>query len=262
MSKFVAVILVLLALAGCQRIETGEVGLRVGFDKQVAMGELQPGSFNQTVIGDVLTFPVRDIAVPLDNIRPQTSDNSTLSDFDVTVIYSINPTAVGELYTTKARAFHALDESGDTFLMFNYMTTIARTAAYKAVAKFPAMESVRKRDEIEQETTRAVVEALKAEKLDNSLTLTKVQVRAIQPAQTIIDTANEAIASQNRLITATKQVQIAEQEAARQEFLSKPANLEYMRVQAALNISEGVRDGKVQTIIVPNNFTMLGSVSK
>ena len=36
---------------GCTRIETGEVGLRVGFDKQVKTEELLPGSFNQTLIG-------------------------------------------------------------------------------------------------------------------------------------------------------------------------------------------------------------------
>ena len=33
--------------SACTRIETGEVGVRVGFDKQVKPGELEPGSFNQ-----------------------------------------------------------------------------------------------------------------------------------------------------------------------------------------------------------------------
>ena len=44
---------------GCTRIETGEVGLRVGFDKQVKTEELLPGSFNQTLIGDVLHSPLK-----------------------------------------------------------------------------------------------------------------------------------------------------------------------------------------------------------
>ena len=48
---------------GCTRIETGEVGLRVGFDKQVKNEELLPGSFNQVLIGDVMTFPVKEVAV-------------------------------------------------------------------------------------------------------------------------------------------------------------------------------------------------------
>lgn len=257
--KIISVLALALMFGGCTRIETGEVGLRVGFDKQVSMGELMPGSFNQVLIGDVLTFPVRDIAVNLDDIRPQTSDNSTLSEMDVTVIYSINPASVGELFTTKSRSFHALDKD-DTYLMYNYMTTIARTAAYKAVAKFPAMESVRKRDEIETETTRLVTEALKAEKLDGSLTLTKVQVRAIQPAQSIIDTANEAIAAQNRLITVKKQVEIAEQEAKRQKELSTPASIAYMKAQTELNYSEAAKGGHVQMMIVPHNFNALGQI--
>ena len=263
--SFVAIVaLAVMFLSGCTRIETGEVGLRVGFDKQVQLQEILPGTgflgMHQVIVGDILTYPVRDIAVQLDDLHPQTSDNSTLSDFDVTVIYSINPKAVGELYTTKAKSFHALGNDGsDTFLMYNYMVTLARTAAYKAAAKFPAMESVRKRDEIEVETMKAVAEALKNEKLETALTLTKVQVRAIQPAQTIINTANEAIAAQNQLITVTKQVEIAKQEALRQAELSKPANLEYMRVKAALNISEGVRDGKVQTVLIPHNLTMYGN---
>lgn len=157
-------------------------------------------------------------------------------------------------------AFHAMSNDGsDTFLMYNYMTTLARTAAYKAAAKFPAMESVRKRDEIEQETIRLVSEALKNEKLDLAPSLVKVQIRAIQPAQTIIDTANDAIAAQNRLITVTKQVEIAQQEALRQEVLSKPANLAYMKAQSELNISEGVREGKVQTVLIPHGMVMYGN---
>lgn len=259
MRKILSVLAVLAVISGCQRIETGEAGLRIGFDKQVNLTELQPGSFNQTFVGSVLTFPVRDIAVNLDDLRPQTADNSTLSEMDVTVIYSINPASVGELFTQKSRSFHATDDN-DTYLMFNYMTTIARTAAYKAAAKFPAMETVRKRDEIEIETAKFVALALKDEKLDDKLTLTKVQIRAVVPAQNIIATANEAIAAQNQLITAKKKVEIAVQEAERQTLLSRPANLEYMKVQAALNISEGVREGKVQTIIVPSGFTMLGGI--
>ena len=74
-------------MTGCTRIETGEVGLRVGFDKQVKTEELLPGSFNQVIIGDVLTFPVKDVNVKLDDMTPIAKDNSTMKDFDAIVIY-------------------------------------------------------------------------------------------------------------------------------------------------------------------------------
>ena len=64
---------------GCTRIETGEVGVRVGFDKEVKQGELLPGSFNQTLIGDVLTFPIKDVAVAVENIKEAPESKSVPS---------------------------------------------------------------------------------------------------------------------------------------------------------------------------------------
>ena len=83
--KLAIVAAVVATTVGCTRIETGEVGVRVGFDKQVKPGELMPGSFNQTLIGDVLTFPVRDVSVPVNDMTPLAKDNSTMKDMDVTV---------------------------------------------------------------------------------------------------------------------------------------------------------------------------------
>jgi len=258
---FVMVVLALaVALSGCQRIETGEVGLRVDFSKQVQMGELQPGSFNQTIVGDVITFQVRDIALPLDDMHPQTSDNSTLTDMDVQLIYSINSTSVGEMYVNNSKAFNAINDDGDIFLMYNYMRDVARSATYKAVAKYPALETVRKRDEIEAEISRQIAITLKEKKLDTSLTITQVQVRNIQPAQSIIDSANEAITEQNKLATATNRVKTAEQEAKRQELLSRPASLAWMKAQTELNYSQAALEGKVNMMIVPHNFTALGQL--
>lgn len=260
--KRVLAVLAVLAVAftssGCQRIETGEVGLRIGFDKQVNTVELQPGTFNQTFVGSVLTFPVREISLTLDNIHPQTKDNSTLADMDITVIYGIVPSQVGELYVSKSHGMHVV-ENGDIYLMYNYLTTISNSAAFKATQKHDAMTVMGSRQDIENEMMIIMRDTLKSEKLDDKIMISQVQVRNAQPAQSIIDSANEAIKAQNDLKTATKKVAIAEQEAARQTLLARPANLEYMKVQAQLNISEGVRDGKVQTVLIPHGMTMYGN---
>jgi hypothetical protein len=125
---------------GCTRIETGEVGVRVGFDKQVKQGELLPGSFNQTMIGDVLTFPVKDVNVVLENMTPVAKDNSTMKDFDAVVVYNINQSQVAELYSTKNKSFHA-EFKGDTFVMYNYIVQNARNAVYKAARKYEALRA-------------------------------------------------------------------------------------------------------------------------
>jgi regulator of protease activity HflC (stomatin/prohibitin superfamily) len=136
-------------MTGCTRIETGEVGVRVGFDKQVQPGELLPGSFNQTIIGEVLTFPIKDVNVQLNDMTPVAKDNSTMKDFDAVVVYNINPQQVAELYSTKNKAFHA-EFKGDTYVMYNYIVQNARNAIYKAARKYEALDMADARSEMEK----------------------------------------------------------------------------------------------------------------
>ena len=259
-NKLLSIVILAAAVlaSGCTRIETGSVGLRQGFDKQVSTTELQPGTFNQTMVGEVLLFPVRDISLKLNDIHPQTSDSSTLADMDITVIYSINPAQVGELYNSKSRGMH-IYEGSEIFLMYNYLTTIANSAAVKAVQKHKALAVMGARGDIEIEIVGFMNDALKTEKLEGSITIKQVQVAHVAPAQSIIDSANLAISAQNDLNTKNVGVEIARKDAEIQHMLSSPQNIEYMKAKSALNISEGVKEGKVQTILIPHGLTMYGN---
>lgn len=244
--------------AGCTRIETGEVGVRVGFDKQVKPGELQPGSFNQTLVGDVLTFPIKDVAVPVENMTPIAKDNSTMKDVDLLVVYSINPNQVSELYTTKNRSFHSINKE-DTLLMYNYIYQTARNGLYKAAREYEALDMNDNRQAIEQKIRENMVSALSAEKLDGSLTIQQVLVRQMLPADTVVQSANELVRSKNELKQKEVEVKTAEAEARRMAALANNSanSIAFMQAQAMLNISEGIKTGKVQTIVVPSNFTAL-----
>lgn len=251
-------------MTGCvERIQTGEVGIRVDMSKQIQGTELMPGSWNQTIIGSVMTFPTKDITVALDDMKPLTADNSAMADFDVTVVYSINPTSVAELYSTKSKAFHTYNEKEkDTYLMYNYMVTLAKNAAYKVARNYKSLELADKRDKMEEEIRQHVAETLKAEKLDTSLQLTLVQIRNIQPNVEIMNAATQLVKSQNELKIKENEVKSAELEAKRQQALASVGeqSIKFMRAKAELNISEGVRDGKVSTIIIPSTLTGLGQL--
>ena len=244
--------------AGCTRIETGEVGVRVGFDKQVKPGELQPGSFNQTMVGDVLTFPIKDVSVAVDNMTPLAKDNSTMKDVDMTVIYSINPNQVSELYTTKNRSFHAVNKD-DTLLMYNYVFQTARNGLYKAAREYEALDMNDNRAAIEQKVREAMVATLASEKLEGSITIQQVLVRQMTPADSVVASANELVRAKNELKQKEVEVKTAEAEARRMAALANnsASSIAWMNAQAALNISEGIRNGKVQTIVVPANFNAL-----
>ncbi len=247
---------------GCARIETGEVGLRVNFDKTVSETELQPGSFNQTLIGDVLHFQVRSIAVVLDSKNPQTSDNSTLKDFDITAIYDVNPTSVAELWTKQSRAFHAQDKK-ETYLMYHYMSTIINSASYKAVREFKALEVADNRTKIEQKVKEYVTAALKEEKLDTALNVTQVQVRNALPADEIVASANAVVRATNDLKAKTVEVQTAQQEAERLKMLAGNSNsIAYMNAKALQDIAEGIKNGKVNSVVVPYDFKGIVNIGK
>ncbi len=243
---------------GCTRIETGEVGVRVGFDKQVRPGELLPGSFNQVLIGDVLTFPVKDVNVTLDNMTPVAKDNSTMKDFDAVVVYNINSQQVAELYSQKNRSFHA-EHKGDVYLMYNYIVQNARNAIYKAARKYEALDMADNRSEMENFIKEEIVRNLAEEKLDGSLTISQVLIRNVVPADSVVQSANDLVRSKNELKQKEIEVKTAEAESRRMAALANnsASSIAFMNAQAALNISEGIKNGKVQTIVVPSNMTSL-----
>ncbi len=256
----IAMVAVAALATGCARVETGEVGLRVKWDKTIADEELQPGSLNQTIIGDVLHFQIRSIAVSLENKTPQTSDNSTLKDFDLTAVYEVNPASVSSLWTKQSRAFHATDKD-EIYLMYNYMSTVLNSAAYKAVRQYKALEVADNRDKLEQEIKRLTSEALKEEGLETALTISQIQVRNTLPADDIVASANAVVRAQNELRAKSVEVETAKQEAIRIQTLNSNAQaIPYMNAMANMEIAKAVAAGKVNTIIIPTDFKGMVSV--
>jgi lipopolysaccharide export LptBFGC system permease protein LptF len=256
--KLLAIAMAVAALPACTRIETGEVGVRVGFDKQVQQGELLPGSFNQVLIGDVLTFPIKDVNVKLEDMTPVAKDNSTMKDLDAVVIYNINQAQVAELYSQKSQAFHAR-HNGDIYLMYNYIVQTTRNAIYKEARKYEALDMADNRQAMEQAIKEQIQKSLADEKLDGSLIVSQVLIRNIVPADSVVESANALVRAKNELKQKEVEVRTAKMEAERMQALSNQgaSSIAYMNAQAALNISEGIKNGKVQTIVVPSNMTGL-----
>ena len=183
--KVTAIVAALALVTGCSRIETGEVGLRVGFDKQISTGELLPGSFNQTLIGNVLIFPVKEISVKAENMTQLAKDNSTMKDFDALITYNINQAQVAEIYNSKNRSFHAVD-GGDVYLMYNYIFNAARNAIYKSARKYEALDMADNRQAMETEIKEQIIRTLADEKLDGSIIIGQVLIRNIVPADSVV----------------------------------------------------------------------------
>ena len=258
MNRFVKLGLVsvlAMSAAACTRIETGEVGVRIGMDKQVQQGELQPGSLNQVMFGDVLTFPVKDVQVDVGNLTPLASDNSTVKDFDMSIVYSVNPTSVAEIYVNKNRGFHFVTDNGDTLLMFNYIHQLGRNAAYKVARRYESLKMADNRAEIELLIRQEIVQQLEAEKLAGSINISQVLVRQILPADNIVGSANALVQAQNEQKQKEVEVRTAKLEAERIAALNANAGAtKYMEATAIVTIAEAVKEGKVNTIVIPYDF--------
>jgi regulator of protease activity HflC (stomatin/prohibitin superfamily) len=252
----VAVLVGLMATASaCTRIETGEVGVRRSFDKTIETTELMPGSVNQTIFGDVMTFPTKDVQVDVADLTPLASDNSTVADFDMAVIYSINPGSVAELYIEKNLVFHAETENGDTLLMYNYIRQLGRNAVYKVARRYESLKMADNRAEMEQLIRQEIIANLAAEKLDGQIDVSQVLVRQVKPAANIVKSANLLVEAQNAEKQKQVEVRTAKLEAERIAALNANAGAtKYMEATALVTIAEAVKEGKVSTIIVPYDF--------
>lgn len=255
--NILAAVAILALTSACTRIETGEVGLRLNASKQIEGAELLEGSFNQTMVGNVLTFPVRDIALEITDQTPLTAEDTKLADLDFTVIYNITPSAVSELWSKKSKSFHLLDSKGsDWYLMYNYVWSVATNAAVKAVRKQGALKITDNREAVEKDIRDILVSELKKEGLETSINITSVRVLSIQPNPSIVKAATDVVEANQRVAVATAQVQVAQQEAERMRVLASNAgnSIAYMQAQSQMEIAKAVREGKVNTIILPMDF--------
>jgi hypothetical protein len=249
-------------MSACTRIETGEVGVRRDFDKTIETTELMPGSINQTVVGSVMTFPTKDVQADITDMTPLAADNSTIKDFDLSIVYSLNPTSVAEIYIEKNRGFHAETEHGDTLLMYNYIRQLGRNAAYKVARHYESLKMADNRAEIENSIRQEIIQQLTAEKLEGAITISQVLVRSITPADNIVESANLLVQAQNENKRKAVEVGTAKLEAERIAALNANAGAtKYMEATAIVTIAEAVRDGKVNTIVIPYDFKGIVNVN-
>ncbi len=255
MKKFMIAMMMALSLSACHVVDTGKVGLRVNFDKTIEATERPAGSFNQVFVGSIIDLPIKEIAVDVTNLTPLASDNSTMADFDVTAVYSINPASVSDLYINKNRSFHTLDADDEVLLMHSYLQTTIRNAAYKVARKYESMKMNDERQTIEAEILAQIKMTLDSEKLGTSVLVSQVQVKSISPSLAVKAAADNLVKAKSELAAKEVEVNTAKKEAERISALNANAGaIEYMNAQSLSKIADGVAEGKVQTIVVPYDF--------
>ena len=254
--KISALVAAVSLATGCTRIETGEVGLRVGFDKQVKTEELLPGSFNQTIVGSVMTFPIKEISVKVEDMTPLAKDNSTMKDFDALVTYNINQAQVAEIYNSKNRSFHA-NHNGDVYLMYNYIFNATRNAIYKSARKYEALEMGDARQAMETEIKEQITRTLADEKIDGTITIGQVLIRNIVPADSVVASANELVKAKNEY--KTEEVKVATARKRNESMQANPMAIPLLKAEAEADamrkLPDAISNFKGQTLVINGVIT-------
>jgi glycosyltransferase involved in cell wall biosynthesis len=125
--------------------------------------------------------------------------------------------------------------------------------------KYEALDMADKRSEMEKFIQDEIVRNLAEEKLDGTIMISQVLIRNVVPADAVVESANALVRSKNELKQKEVEVKTAEAESRRMAALANnsSSSIAFMQAQAMLNISEGIKNGRVQTIVVPSNFNAL-----
>lgn len=270
MIKQVALVALAVSLIGCGRIETGHVGVRTDFNKQVETTELRPG-FYTAFMTNVDEYVVKQAEVTLSNMTPKAKDNLSLQDLDISVFYQINPDMVADMLV-KYAGMTAESQDGSLYPMYNYVERTSRGVAYDAVAKFDSLTIHKNRSELEtviKENLQAVLE----DSDKGVFTITQVIVRQATTDSALEESIRAAVQMQKQVEAKRAELALAQAEAERKyveaEGTAKanqklaesltPEFLEYKRIEA---MREFATQGTHTVLMGSNGSTPLVSVGK
>jgi regulator of protease activity HflC (stomatin/prohibitin superfamily) len=202
-----------LMLGACTQIDTGNVGVEqtVG---AVKLEELSPGVYF-TMFKSVHEMTAKEISLPLDDLKPKTRDNITMTDFDVDVYYRINPVKIADLFV-KYQGDVTKDSSGDLIVAKERVKRSAREAAYKVASEYDALTMHQKRTEI----ATNILAALKQEMSNidsDAFTFTDVNIRSLVTDPALEATIRSKVETQNKIDQKQKEIDLAKAEAERKK---------------------------------------------
>lgn len=246
-------------------IEDGEVGLRKKWGS-VNPQELRTGA-HTTFSSDVLPFSIRENIFTVADLKPQTKNSTIMKDFDVDINYSVEPSAVAELYTRYSKTYHEVNDEGEIYPMVGFLRRFVNTAVNKAVRKHEALDVNTSRSLIEQDIQAQLNQVLDSQGLSGKIKINSVTVTGVQLPDNLVASVNRQVAARAEKEAKQIEVETARMEADRIRLLSGQASQTYVdqiRAQADLNRAEALKiaaeKGSLKVWVTPEKFTAAGKL--
>lgn len=144
--------------------------------------------------------------------------------------------------------------------MYDYIALIAKNATFKVVRDYEPLLINDSRAEIEVKIAAMMRDTLAKDKLDTAIIISQVLARDLIPSDAVKTSSEALVRAQNEKIRKQVELDTAKLEAERINTLNaSPQAIPYMLAQAQVTTANAIAAGKVNTILVPHNFTSLGN---
>lgn len=259
--RLIAIVLLsVAALTACGSIETGNVGVRTTFGK-VGMEEEHPG-FYTSFLSNVEEYSVKEITVPLTDLRPKALDNLSLRDLDISVSYIPNGTQVAEFVTNRKGQSSVGDgglvQPGDIMVH-----SLAASTVSDVVSKLNSLTMHTKRALLEDQVKEALQKELNVQ-VPGFFRITRVVVTNLNTDPSIEDSIRLVVQNEKKLEAMTSLEAIARKQADIEVIRSQGiarANTtinnsltrEYLQHEANLAMMEFAKNGGTKTVLFPVN---------
>ena len=250
--KVALVALALVAMTGCTRINSGQVGVEKSFTGEYSKEPVDVG-IHMTILRALYAYSTREIPVKMENLRPTTKDNtSILSDLDVEVQYSVNSDKTPVLAVKYANMHGKSENDSSTTLPAYYLVEKqAKSVVADAVAKFDALEIASKRNELEDIIRKNLQSDL--DKNDpGAFIVSRVTISNLLPDVKIQESIRAIAESANKKQVALNNLEIAKTQALENKVRSESLDgkiLAEKQLEAMVKMGE-----RGNVIIVPMDF--------
>ena len=250
--KVALVALALVAMTGCTRINSGQVGVEKSFTGEYSKEPVDVG-IHMTILRTLYAYSTREIPVKMENLRPTTKDNtSILSDLDVEVQYSVNSDKTPVLAVKYANMHGKSENDSSTTVPADFLVEKqAKSVVADAVAKFDALEIASKRNELEDIIRKNLQSDL--DKNDpGAFIVSRVTISNLLPDVKIQESIRAIAESANKKQVALNNLEIAKTQALENKVRSESLDgkiLAEKQLEAMVKMGE-----RGNVIIVPMDF--------
>lgn len=237
--KTLLTLLAVVSISACTQVDTGNVGVESSLGQYKAE-EMSPGVYF-TLFKKVIEVSAKESALAMQDLKPKSSDNLTMADFDFDLYYRIDPSKASELMMKYKGDLSPEDKDGSSMVGINLITRQAREAAYRAAAEIKADAMHTKRTEI-----AARIQAIMQEELDKdagkgAFTITNIIVRNIVTDPALEASIKEAGKKDFEIAAKRKEVLLAEAEADRKRAEAK-GEADAIKIKASAVAAVGGED--------------------